>query len=208
MKKIVISTLLVVGLIAVTAMATFAYFSNTEQRNATVTTAKIDLDTIGSFPLMYENMLPAEDWKYQEFRVKNVGTAKADFYVEMDAGVEAEGEPNFCKPVADEDYMLARVEVWDGSAYVGVWQGSICKLYPWTDESIVLQLANDVDVNATKYFRVGLKLLPETPNSFQNKTKSDMIRFIATQYNGPALVSCADASTYPNGQWPECDPNY
>ncbi|NMC53244.1 MAG: hypothetical protein GYA48_06385 [Chloroflexi bacterium] len=204
MKKIVISSLLVIGLIANTALATYAYFSNTEQRNATVTTAKIDLDTLGSFPLTFEKLVPDEDWKYQTFDVKNVGNVKADFYVEMDAGPVVAGEPNFCKP---DRYALVNVEVYNG-AWTSIYNGSICRLYPWEADSFILKIGDDVIPDGVKSYRIGLKLIGATPNEFQNLSKTDKINFIATQYNGPALVSCANGIAYPNGQWPQCDPNY
>ena len=207
MKKSLILSILVIALvIALTAGATWAYFSSTINRTTTITTAKIAIGSTTGFPLSFSNLLPAEPQSL-DVTIQNTGNREADFYVQL---ISDGSGLDFCNP---SDVLDVRIEDLDVG---GDWySGSICNLFPGWDGSTIAKIGENVSAGTTKNYRIHLTLDPLAGNAYQDASNSDIVHLIAVQYNGPAPIPDDDGGTaMPQAQWPDDthgnddDPNY
>jgi hypothetical protein len=192
-----------------TAGATVAYFSGTQDRGGnTIATATIGVNSNG-FPLSFQNMLPG-DWGFQDVEIVNQSTASADLFVQM-LGDDPETGFNFCIP---NDYLDLRIE---DLTLGGYWYwDSICKLYPGQATSVIVKVGDNVPPGGSKYLRIGLYLDIAAGNDYQGKSNTDTVHLIAVQYNGPAPIpnlqgfsGGAYAIGWPaDGDFPDDDTNY
>ncbi len=213
MRKVMLAGLVVVVVMATVAAfgvkGTMTWFSGTENRSVSVSTATIDLDAIEGVPITISNLMPS-DTQTVTVKVKNVGSGTADFYVQM---ISSGGAPNFCSPSVLD---IKITNVTDGTIPYS-W-ASICNLFPGWSGSTIVKIADDVAPNAVKRFDIDVHLSTAAGNAYQGVSRTDTIRLIAVQSNGPApipdndggLVQCAwpddgDSSSCPTD---DDDPNY
>ena len=184
MRKVMLAGLVVVVVMATVAAfgvkGTLTWFSGTENRSQSVTTATIDLDATGGFPVIISDLMPS-DTQTVSVWVKNVGSGTADFYVQM---ISSGGEPNFCSPTSVLDIKITNVS--DGTTPYP-W-ASICYLFPGWSESKIVKIADDVAPDAVKRFDVDVHLSTTAGNDYQGVSRSDIFRLIAVQSNGPAPI--------------------
>ena len=120
-KSIYLSAMVIVLVLAFTAVATFAYFSATKDESATVTTVTIGIGGTGGFPLSFTNLLPGES-QSQSFSITVGGNRNADLYFQM---IGSGGtDTNFCIP----DQMIW-LKLTNPSETVTYWNNWICPLY-------------------------------------------------------------------------------
>ena len=198
----IIGGIAAIAVVAVlSAGATVAYFSGTEDQSATVATATIGVDSSG-FPLSFSNMLPG-DWQYSEFWMLNDSSAKADLYIQL-IGSSTPPPENLCSP---DELLSLWIEDLDLGGYK--YQDSICRLYPGDLNSRIVKVADDVAAGGWRHYRVGLYLDPMTGNDFQNFSDTATVHLIAVQYNGPAPQPDQDSGgPWPADVAPDNDPNY
>jgi len=210
-KSLFVSVLLLLAVVALTATATWAYFSGFSDQLATVTTATISIGGVSNFPLSFSNLLPGES-QAQEVAVMNGGDRAADMYVQMlSDGVGV----NFCSPSSAIDVTIQQIGGWGGSVINTWYDASMCNLFPgWSGSSIPL-IADNVPPADWAYFRVTVELIPTAGNAFQNADNSDTVHLIAVQSDGPAPIPDNDGGTsLPQAAWPadsypnDDDPNY
>jgi len=212
MRKVMLAGLMVVVVMATVAAfgvkGTLTWFSGTDTRNQTVTTVTIDLHGVAGFPIIISDLMPS-DIQTVTVKVKNIGTGKADFYVQM---LSSGGAPNFCSPTSVLDIRIRNIT--DGGPNPYPWD-SICYLFPGWSQSKIVKIADDVAPGAVKRFDIDVHLLPAAGNAYQNVTRTDKVRLIAVQYNGLAPIPDNDGGTLlPQAAWPndpygnDDDPNY
>lgn len=210
MRKVMLAGLVVVALMATVAafgvQGTLTWFSGTENRSATVTTATIDLDGIEGFPITVSNLLPSET-QTVTVKAKNVGSAAADFYVQMIS--DGVGK-DFCNPPPPVLDIRIR-NITDATTPYG-W-ASICNLFPGWSGSTIAKIADDVAPGAVKRFDIDVHLSTAAGNDYQGASNTDTVRLIAVQYNGPAPIPDKDGGLLQD-PWPadttapDDDPNY
>jgi hypothetical protein len=196
---------LILAVIAITATLTWAYFYATQDKKATITTAKINLNATAGFPLTFCDMLPGES-KSQEVEIKNTGSREADFYVQM-IGLVDSVDTNFCIPNRVLNLTIQELTGSGGTVAKTWYNDSICKLYPHESDAVIAKIANDVPKDATMYYKITLKLDATASNSLQNGYNQDTVHLIAVQYNGLAPVPDPEQK-YPHRPWPTADPHY
>jgi len=208
-KTILINGLIILVVVALAVGATWAWFSaqNTTEY-ATVSTAKLGIDEVHSFPLEFTNMLPGQTIA-KDFWLVNEGNVKEDFYFQMIPDASETGF-NFCydtskNPMEPWDPAVLYIWVVDDDNIWWVNGANLCKLYPIDSDAFIAKIADDVPAGATKHFVLYIKLHESADNKFQDKSNSDFINFIAVQYDGPAPQS---GHGLPFQVWPEGDPNY
>jgi predicted ribosomally synthesized peptide with SipW-like signal peptide len=208
MKKVLVINLIVVLLIvALTATATWAYFSSSASRSATISTANIAIGQTWKFPLVYEKMIP-DMWQAKEVAIENGSNVAADFYLQM-LPDENSGEVNFCYAEKGKvlDIKIEEISGWDGTVVKTWYSGSICDLYPVADGARIAKIGDEIGPKGIRYFRLNLYLKPAADNTYMNKTNQDIVHLIAVQSNGPAPAVVNPQ--YPDWPvWPEGDPNY
>lgn len=183
MRKVMLAGLMVVVVMATVAAfgvkGTLTWFSGTENRTQSVTTATIDLTATEGVPIIISNLMPS-DTQTVSIWVQNIGTGKADFYVQM---ISSGGEPNFCDPPVLDIKIRNVTDLWTPYPLA-----SICPLFPgWTGSTIVM-IADNVDPDAVKKFDIDVHLSTDAGNDYQNVSRSDTFRLIAVQHNGPAPI--------------------
>jgi len=209
MKRLLfLNVIVIVLVIALTAGATFAYFSAQDtSHSAKITTAKLGVVGWFSTPLMFPSMLPG-DSVTQTIQIQNTSAdAKEDFYLQMEPESPG-GDTNFCYE-HDVTGWHFTPKAWLKIVEEGTtvrYDNWICYLYPVNlagegGKTIAL-LSDDVNPGQLKTYTVTLTLSPTTGNAFQGKTNEDKIHLIAVQYNGPAPV------TVIGSMWPVGDGNY
>ncbi|MFN2237395.1 MAG: hypothetical protein ACK2U1_24450 [Anaerolineales bacterium] len=209
-KSIFISGMAIMLVVAFTAVATFAYFGNTREEEATISTAKIEIGQTSNFPLEFTNMLPGEV-KSQNVAIYNSSTTAADLFFQMLAK-PAEGEANFCldlsedPPVPDE-VLDIRIKNRDTGNWIFNWK-SICPLYPGQPNSIIQKLGDDLPPNTWLKLTVEVRLTGDAGNDLQNSTNTDIVHLIAVQYNGPAPKPVKTGFPTVIEPWPKDDDNY
>lgn len=208
-RRILLSALVIVLVVASVAGFTFAYFSGTADKGASVTTAKIAVGDTYNFPLSFQNMLPGES-QSQEVAITNGSNRQADLYVQM---LSTSGGTNFCTPQDVLDVKMDELTGWGGGVVKTWYSGSICDLFPGWSGSTIAKIANDVDAGAVKYYRVTLTLDSTAGNDYQEASNTDTVHLIAVQYDGPAPVPDKQGGTtqdaWPNDTTaPDDDPNY
>ena len=208
-KSIFLSGMVIVLVLALSAGATFAYFSATKDETATVTTATIGIGGSGGFPLSFTNLLPGES-QTQSFSITVGGNRNADLYFQMiGSGTTT---TNFCIP--DQVIWL---KVTNPAETVTYWDNWICPLYPGQPTSQIAQLGTGVAPGATKNYKATLTLASTAGNDFMGGDNTDTVHLIAVQAGGPhpkpdlqGLVPPA----YNMDPWPadttspDDDPNY
>lgn len=209
MRKVMLA-----GLVVVVAMATVAafgvkgtltWFSGTQNHNQSVTTATIDLDGVGGFPVTISDLMPSETQTVTVY-VKNVGSGTADFYVQM---ISVGGGKNFCVPDDVLDIKIRNVT--DGWTPYPL--ASICPLFPGWSESTIVKIANDVAPNVVKQFDIDVHLSTDAGNYYEGVSRTDRTRLIAVQSNGPAPIPDKQGGAEQD-QWPadthgdDDDPEY
>ena len=205
-KKIALSVLVILAVVALTATAVWAYFSNTEDRLATVGTASIDIGETTGFPLNFSLMFPGQQ-QSRDISIINAGTGAADFYVQLIG--DAEGF-NYCfASTSGAPLDVLRLSILDFGPDPDVWRydASICPLYPGQAGSIIVPLAYDVAPGVTRSLRIYLTLAATAGNEFQGKSNTDTVHLIAVQHGGPAPVPGTTGFPTMN-PWPTDDPNY
>jgi hypothetical protein len=204
-KRLAPHLFLILAVIAITATVTWAYFYATQDKEAKISTASINLSATAGFPMTFCDMLPGES-KSQEVRIKNTGSREADFYVQM---IELKDgvDTNFCIPNRVLNLMVQELDG-PGGSVVNTWYNkTICRLYPHETDSLIAKIADDVPKNATVYYKVTLTLAPNADNSLQNGYNKDTVHLIAVQYDGPAPIP-DPSHAHPHNPWPTNDPNY
>lgn len=210
--RLLASLVLIVAVAAMSVAGTLAYFSGSKDGGVEVETASIGIGDTSQFPLKFTGLLPG-DTKVEHVWVKNGGTAKADFYVQLISTPDSTPDStNFCSP---EDVLDLQIIETDGSwVPTRTWyNGSICNLFPGWSGSTIAKVADDVDPDAAKYYELRLTLDPKAGNGYQGKSNSDTVHLIAIQYNGPAPVPDKQGGTVQYA-WPDDatdqddDPNY
>ena len=200
MRKVMLAGLMVVVVMATVAAfgvkGTMTWFSGTENRSVSVSTATIDLTAIEGVPITISNLMPS-DTQTVTVKVKNVGSGTADFYVQM---LSSGGAPNFCSPTSVLDIKIRNVtDVWTPYPLA-----SICNLFPGWSGSTIVKIANDVAPTAVKRFDIDVHLSTAAGNAYQGVSRTDTVRLIAVQYNGPAPIPDDDGGTFiPQAAWPD-----
>lgn len=183
MRKVMLAGLAVVVVMATVAAfgvkGTLTWFSGTENRSVSVSTATIDLDAIEGVPITISNLMPSET-QTVTVKVKNVGTGTADFYVQM---LSSGGAPNFCSPSVLDIKIRNVTDVWTPYPLA-----SICPLFPGWGGSTIVKIADDVDPDVVKRFDVDVHLSTAAGNVYQGVSRTDTVRLIAVQSNGPAPI--------------------
>ncbi|MGQ9572889.1 MAG: hypothetical protein ACUVV3_06865 [Dehalococcoidia bacterium] len=211
MRKTMLAGFAVIAVMATIAAfganGTLTWFSGTENRSATVTTATINLHGVEGFPITVSGLMPS-DVQTKTVEVKNVGSGTADFYVQMIS--DGVGK-DFCNPTPVLDIRIRNVT--DGWTPYG-W-ASICNLYPGWSGSKIVKIADNVAPGEAKKFDVNVHLSTTAGNDYQGASNTDKVRLIAVQYNGPAPIPDNDGGlTIPQAEWPDDpygdddDPNY
>lgn len=203
-RRIAFSLLVIVVVIALTAAVTWAYFSGTQTKSTTITTATISLSGTAGFPLNFSNMLPGET-QSKDVNVKNTGNRSADFYVQL---LSSGAGTNFCSPAQVLNVRIEDLDV-GGNWY----NGSICDLFPGWSGSKIVKVGEDVGSLVTKHYRVHLTLAATADNTYQGASTTDTVHLIAVQYDGPAPKPDKQGGTiqdaWPNDTTlPDDDPNY
>ena len=209
MRKVMLAGLMLVAVMATVAAfgarGTLTWFSGTENQSAIVTTATIDLDQFGGFPITVSGLMPSEV-QTKTVWVKNVGSGTADFYVQM---ISSPGGKNFCVP---DDVLGIRItNVTDGWTAYG-W-ASICNLFPGWSGSTIVKIADNVAPEAVKQFDIDVHLSTAAGEYYEGVSRTDTVRLIAVQSNGPAPVPDKQGGLAQD-QWPadahgdDDDPNY
>jgi hypothetical protein len=207
-KSIFISGMVIVLVLAFTAVATFAYFYGNDTQTTTITTASITFGNNLGFPLNFTGLLPGEA-AVKEFSLKNAGTREADFYFQLYGDVYNPEEPsdelNFCNKSLGEDALHIWVQELEekGGDVVKTWVSGlqVCDLYPGKPDSVISKIGNDIGVGSRVYYRVTVKLNPLAGNEYNGGTNTDYINLIAVQYNGTAPVPDKQGFPYPYGPW-------
>jgi predicted ribosomally synthesized peptide with SipW-like signal peptide len=200
-KALLINVLIIVLVASLSIAATFAYFSgNDKTQYAEITMAKVGVNSVGTFPLQFTNMLPGET-QTKSFGIYNAGNVKEDFYVQMVYDLSTT-DKNFCY-VPTFDPSLAILTIKDQWGTV-MYNNSICYLYSWSaaDGMAIPNLAMGVDPYTTRTFQVSLTLSPKLGNAFQGAYNADYINMIGVQANGPA------PKPVEKNIWPDGDSNY
>lgn len=215
-KKVLFSILVIVAVIAITATATWAYFSYTTTEYATVTTALIGIGDTYGFPLAFSNILPGETLS-KEFRVRNTGNRAADFYAQLvgDDTYDDSKYMNYCLgPLGDEAMRVSIMELsGPGGSDVNLWIDNmkICNLYPGHANSQIRQIGDSVPGNnGTKWYRVSVTLATAAGNEYMDKSNTDIVNLIAVQEDAPAPKPDKDSfySAWPTDTGGDDDPNY
>lgn len=197
-KSVILSVLLILAVLAAAAAVTYAYFSNTKDTTATITTAKIAIGNTDYLPVSFINILPGETIS-KEIRVCAGGTRAADLYFQMVGSGDHTQEINFCHPTPVLDIAVYDLDL-SGSWF----QGSICNLYPGQASSVIPKIGEDVEPGQCKNLRIDMTLLPTAGNDLQNGFNTDTVHLIAVQFNGPAPVP--DKQGFPTMvAWPDDD---
>lgn len=206
-KLLVVNVIVILAVVALTAGATYAYFSAQDQtKQAEITTAKLGVEGVFSTPLSFPKMLPG-DSVVKWIAIKNTSAdAYEDFYLQM-IPESPSGDTNFCYKKDGANWL------WDPKVWLKIEDGStvrydnwICFLYPVNNAGeggkVIAMLADDVAPGASKTLKVTLTLSTTTGNFFQDKNNKDTMNLIAVQWNGPApQVSYGQV-------WPNGDANY
>jgi predicted ribosomally synthesized peptide with SipW-like signal peptide len=199
-KALIINVLIIVLVASLSIAATFAYFSGVDQsKYADVSTAKVGVNGTYGFNLSFSNLLPG-DTQTQRIGIKNVGTAKEDFYVQM--LYDNEAHMNFCYDNGWKPMVWVTIKDEWGNVKYDNW---ICFLYSYNAYGEGMQipkLAEDVDPETTRYFDILMTLSPTAGNAYQNGFNRDFINLIGVQWNGPAPQPVTQKF------WPDGDPNY
>lgn len=189
-KSIFFSAMVIVLVLAFTAVATFAYFSATKDETATITTARVGIGATDGFPLEFTNLLPGES-QTQQFAITVGGNKPVDLYFQMIGTWEGK---NFCIP---DKVLNLKVEDLAGNVY---WDGSICPLYPGQSEdtekptglpdfiypvSQIAPLGSNVADGATKKYKATITLASTAGNDYMGASKKDYIHLIAVQTGAP-----------------------
>jgi predicted ribosomally synthesized peptide with SipW-like signal peptide len=207
-KTIALNVLLILVVIALTATATWAYFSNTKDKTATISAATIVIDGTAGFPLAFENMLPGETLP-KDITIKNGGTREADFFVQMIGNEEGY---NFCYPTP-----VLNIKIYDLNTGAVWYDNTICDLYPGHGTSKIVKIGDNIAVGGQKDLRISLTLAATAGNEFQGKSNTDTVHLIAVQYDGPSPIPDNDGwgvSPIVMDPWPmdstgdDDDPNY
>jgi len=215
-KSVLLSALVILAVVALTATVTWAYFSSNTTETATLTTALIGIGETGGFPINFDKVLPGES-KVLEFSAKNIGNREADFYAQMVGWTGDESNPaylNFCLGSLGFNAVRVTVQELDtaGGTPMVTWINNeqICNLYPGHSASVIRQIANDVGVGVRKYYRITLTLNAFAGNEYMNKFNTDYVNLIAVQYNGPNPMPDKDSyySAWPTDTGTDDDPNY
>lgn len=215
-KSVLLSVLVILAVVALTATVTWAYFSSNVTETATLTTALIGIGETGGFPIHFDKVLPGES-KVLEFSAKNIGNREADFYTQMVGWTGDESNPgylNFCLGSLGDDAVRVTVQELDaaGGTPVATWINNekICNLYPGHTASVIRKIADNVAVGARKYYRITLTLNAFAGNEYMNKFNTDYVNLIAVQYNGPSPLPDKDSyySAWPVDTGTDDDPNY
>ena len=177
-KSVFISGMVIVLVLALSAGATFAYFSATLDKSATVTTATIGIGGTDGFPLSFTNLLPGES-QSQSFSITVGGNRNADLYFQMiGSGTTT---TNFCIP--DQVIWL---KVTNPAETVTYWDNWICPLYPGQSTSEIATLGTDVAFGATKNYKATLTLASTAGNAYMGGNNTDTVHLIAVQAGAPA----------------------
>jgi hypothetical protein len=193
--------------IALTAVATYAYFYGTRSTTAEITTATIGIGETQGFPLVFSGMLPGET-QALDVNIQNGGTRPADLYLQMIGSIPGY---NFCYDTTTTPSWTYRPLVWlriqDRVSGVNLYDSWICPLYPGQSFSVIASIGSDIPASGWQYLSVYLTLAATTPNGAQTADKTETVRLIAVQYNGPAPVP--ETTGFPTmNPWPAGDPNY
>ena len=218
-KSIFLSGMVIVLVLAFTAVATFAYFSATKDETATVTTATIGIGGTGGFPLSFTNLLPGES-QSKTFNITVGGNRDADLYIQM---IGSGGtDKNFCIPE-----QMIWLKLTNPSETVTYWNNWICPLYAGQTVNTLFEgqptsqiaaIGTNVAPGATKNYKATLTLASTAGNDFMGGNNSDTVHLIAVQAGGPHPIPDRQGLTPGNGwtmnPWPEDtfepddDPNY
>jgi len=204
MKKILANVLVIMGIVALTATATWAYFGGTATNKVTVATANIAIDDVTGFPIKFEGLLPGRS-QTQEVAVKNIGNEAADFYVQL-VSDPASGNANFC--ATGGNLMRATIEEWTGSAWEVRYSDDMCRLFPGWSLSVIPRVADDVPADAQKAFRVTVTLDPDAGNDYMNKWTTSTINMIAVQYDLQGGLIADTRGGHSALAWPESDDRF
>jgi hypothetical protein len=212
-RKVMLAGLLVVAVMATIAAlgvnGTLTWFNSVESQIGTVTTATIKAQGTAGFPITMNNLLPS-DPQSTTVKVKNTGTATADFHVQL---VSDGAGMDFCNPSAVLDMKIENL-----SAGTTPYNGSICNLYPGHGASVIPRIADNVPAGVEHTFKITLHLSSSAGNAYQGGSNTDWVNLIAVQYNGPAPIpdndggftQCAWPVDGPSSPCPtdDDDPNY
>jgi hypothetical protein len=205
-KSIFLSGMVIVLVLAFTAVATFAYFSGTTEETAKITTASINIGGTAGFPLNFLNMLPGEEMSL-DFRVRNTGNRPADFYFQLVGENSDSGNANYmnyCQEGSlgfDTFYLTVRELDGPGGSPVKKWvdEEKVCNLYPGHPESIIAKIGINVDALEYKYYRTTVKFNELAGNEYQAKSNWDIVNLIALQQGAPPPEP---DPTSPYSAWP------
>jgi len=199
-RRITFSALVILIILALTAVATYAYFYGTRSETAEITTATIIIGETQGFPLVFSGMLPGET-KASDFNIQNGGTRPADLYVQMIGSMPGY---NFCYDTTTTPWTyrpLVWLRIQDRVSLVDLYDNWICPLYPGQSFSVIASIGNDIPALGWQYLTAYLTLDRTTPNGAQGATKTETVRLIAVQYDGPAPVP--DRTGFPEmDPWP------
>lgn len=191
-RRITFSALVILIILALTAVATYAYFYGTRSETATITTATIGIGETQGFPLEFSGMLPGET-KALDINIQNGGTRPADLYLQMIGSIPGY---NFCYDTTTTPSWTYRPLVWlriqDRVSGGDLYNNWICPLYPGQSFSVIASIGNDIPASGWQYLRVYLTLAGTAPNGAQGQTKTETVRLIAVQYDGPTPVPDRD----------------
>lgn len=196
MRKVMLAGLMVVVVMATIAAfgvnGTLTWFSSVNSKSVTVTTGTIKAVGTAGFPITMSNLLPS-DPQSTTVKVKNTGTAKADFYVQL---VSDGLGMDFCNPTPVLDLKIENL-----SKGTTPYNGSICNLFPGHGASVIPRVANDVGPGVEHTFKVTLHLKSTAGNAYQNGFNKDTVNIIAVQHNGPAPIPDNDGG-FNQCAWP------
>jgi predicted ribosomally synthesized peptide with SipW-like signal peptide len=202
-RRVLLGVLVVVAIIALTATATYAYFSGTDNsgNDVTVALATIGVQATAGMPVELRGLLPGESSADKIFTVQNTGTAPIDVYAWLVGTYDAQwnglDEANFCQPQP----FGVKATIWN-EAQAWLYNDDVCGLFPISNGK-ALRLVSGLQPGASASFGLRLTLPTTLGNQWQGAWNVSPVTFMATQVGvaptganyGPQVVYIPPSAT-------------